>query len=267
MSDETQLDRIQPTALVRRPDSLWIATTQRRRAYPFDSPLEAATVVAAGRTDLSTLKGFPFPRRSGILAAWRQLENAGREGPETLAAALIVLIESVPAAQMENVRALPRSLARSGAPGARSTAAHPRGYRGTKHKPPKAPASGALDLRGALCDRKQTAVVLKRLWTHRKRAADALVAHGFSRVAIARLLAADQPPMDPFLAYHCEDFPARAALTPDFVEHALYGVAALPWRSVRRAHAAWMDLDLSRNDELRDLAVYAQATGRQNGIE
>jgi hypothetical protein len=73
--------------------------------------------------------------------------------------------------------------------------------------------------------------------------------------------------MDPFLAYHCEDFPARAALTPDFVEHALYGVAALPWRSVRRAHAAWMDLDLSRNDELRDLAVYAQATGRQNGIE
>lgn len=100
------------------------------------------------------------PEAAALAAAWRALESVSDWGEATLGHVLAVLRGTVPAME---------AAAELGALGVevpaapRATAAHPRAYRGTKHRPPKPRQPEAVDVRAYLLTRRHTDQVLEQL--------------------------------------------------------------------------------------------------------
>jgi len=136
------------------------------------------------RVPLQELSEKEAPGRTALLASWEALAQARGATVETLVHVLQVLLATVPGDE-----APPRSL---GHPWLepppvrpRRTAAHPRGYRGTIHQPPKKPRPTVLDVRPYLLHRRTLGALLEPLWPHVPEATQLLEAQGYSRERVA----------------------------------------------------------------------------------
>jgi hypothetical protein len=141
-----------------------------------------------------------WPERDRLLAAWEALGAVTRLDAGTLADLLAVLLGTVPA--VVGPSPLPAPELAGEPPPPRATAAHPRAYRGTKHKPPRPAKPGAIDLRPHLDDPRHLGLILRALAPTFREAAPRLAAldvdDGASRL-IERAVAAGR---DPGLAAH-----------------------------------------------------------------
>jgi hypothetical protein len=100
------------------------------------------------------------PADSPLWPAWRALEVVTRWDATTLAHVLTVLRGTVPSADAApDLPALGAEVLPPRPP--RATAAHPRAFRGTKHRPPRAPQPKAVDVRPYLLARRHIDQVLE----------------------------------------------------------------------------------------------------------
>jgi len=136
------------------------------------------------RVPLQELSETEAPGRTALLASWEALSHARGATAETLVDVLQVLLATVPGDE-----APPRSLGHpwleSPPVRPRRTAAHPRGYRGTIHQPPKKPQPTVLDVRPYLLHRRTLGALLESLRPHMSEAVQVLESRGYSRERLA----------------------------------------------------------------------------------
>lgn len=162
-----------------------------------------------------------------LVAAWRSLAAVARWDATTAANVLVVLRETVPGLEAPGaLPALAPAIATPPAP--RATAAHPRAYRGTKHRPPRPPQAAVVDVRPYLVARRHVDEVLGVLGQPRGG--------------------------DPYVAWHHGG--DTSGLDPWFVTYVLPLLRGCAWSDVG-AFAA-----LARGGQLhRDPALYAALVG------
>lgn len=252
-------------AIVRSSSGLGLL--QSRRAADFVPPGEKNS---SNLASLFEVEWIPVKSRQQpaalveLVGAWERLNRVGSSGGDVLADMLLVLLSTVPSAKEE------------GGPSRRldplppvrwPTAAHPRGFRGTKHKPPKAPEPLRGDLRplpGALA---RTGSLLSDLWPLRTSSLRRLRKLGLDEGGLARLVDCARPPSDPYLTFHHLDVPNRAALPGGFVERLLPSLRGERWEVVRRAAALYQRLDLAHDAPLSLLAARALQVSRQKTLQ
>jgi hypothetical protein len=139
----------------------------------------------------------PLAREAEPVArAWAKLQRVRVVSPETLAGYLTILLATVPDLRSKSRRTQVSVTAEPERP--RATAAHPRAFRGTKYKPPKAAKTSPVDLRVELFAR---GAIGRRLAESRaviEPALDLLARRGFAAERLTRIAAGG----DPYLAYH-----------------------------------------------------------------
>ena len=176
MMDETTI----ATAVLRTPRQLLVVLNRRRE--PFEPPSPEPVDTAGGEHAPPPTAAGPYvesfvsiaaapatlvPQRDELLRAWDILARAVTSSQDVRDALALVLRSSVPAPYSSTAPSTayqpwngevgrdvdPKQLPQQSAAMARTkrTAAHPRGYRGTKHKPPTPPRSAPVDLRDFVC--------------------------------------------------------------------------------------------------------------------
>ncbi|MEO8701360.1 MAG: hypothetical protein ABI867_15035 [Kofleriaceae bacterium] len=103
----------------------------------------------------------PLPASSPLHVAWAALAAVTTWDATALAHVLAILRASVPSTDAVELPALGATVRAPDAP--KATAAHPRAYRGTKHRPPKPALPDPVDVRPYLLARRHIAQVLERL--------------------------------------------------------------------------------------------------------
>ncbi|MBI4819208.1 MAG: hypothetical protein HY791_23250 [Deltaproteobacteria bacterium] len=176
------------------------------------------------------------PCEAGLESAWARLARVSTIDAGSLADLRAVLESSLPDPETKE-----RTVDRLTVPNARDvrgTAAHPRAYRGTKHKLPKPPLD-SRDLRFHLLSRRGEREVLRWVTTE---APDAL-------------------PTDPYLLrWHGNGQVDRNRLPPVFVRELLYSLRGEPWSGVREAAAVFRRMSLDSRQAARRTIALALAT-------
>ena len=184
-------------------------------------------------------------------------------GADVLADFLLVLLSTVPSAK--EVGGPPQRL-EAPPPVPRSTAAHPRAFRGTTHKPPKPPESVKGDLRPLLGAPSSTRSLLSCALALKGVVIQAAAATRSRKKPPCQVGRVHEPTADPYMAFHHPDAPSRAALPPEFVERLLPSMSGERWEVVRRAAALHQRLSLSNDEHLSFLAARALHASRQNAL-
>ncbi|HTR55615.1 MAG TPA: hypothetical protein VMJ10_33290 [Kofleriaceae bacterium] len=161
--------------------------------------------------------------RAELWTAWRALESVTTWDETTLEHVLTVLRATVPCADTpENLPALGPEV--HAAPEPRATAAHPRAFRGTKHRPPRPEQPDAVDVRPYLLTRRHIDQILELLGQPRG--------------------------TDPYVAWnHRVD--ATANFDPMFVMHLLPLFKECAWSDIGAFASLARSLHLHRHPELR----------------
>lgn len=141
----------------REAGALWARVARQMIAPDFGSPASVAEAAEAGawyRIALCSLDALPlplFPQKMPLLAAWDALGHAEAADAQVRDALRLTLTETV--LGESSSQALPPFLPEPDRArrDIKPTAAHPRAYRGTKHKPPKPKEAAPSDLHPALC--------------------------------------------------------------------------------------------------------------------
>ena len=97
---------------------------------------------------LAALEPRLLPLKAQLVAAWAALGHVSGPAPKTLAHLRMVLAETVPGRPYPDAYPAPTLVPERRI---KPTAAHPRAYQGTKHRPPKEKGTMPVDLRPALC--------------------------------------------------------------------------------------------------------------------
>ncbi|QSQ27519.1 hypothetical protein JY651_22535 [Pyxidicoccus parkwayensis] len=176
---------------------------------------EAGAEPALARVPLHEVSEREAPGRSLLLAAWEALARTRGATAETLTHVLRVLLGTV---QGDDVaaRALGHPWVEPPPAPFRRTAAHPRGYRGTIHQPPKRRQPEALDIRLHLLHRRDVQALLETLRPCVTEAVSRMLSQGFSAERLPRMAAAlaSSARADVALAYHHGFTEARGAEVP-----------------------------------------------------
>src|SRR5262249_5558835 len=148
MSSYERQHAVLQLAIVRSASRLTLV--QSRRSGDFVPPGDRDSSVLASLFGIEwiplTAPRLPAPLVD-LAAAWERLSSVGSPDGAVAAEVLPVLVSTVPSA--EEVAGPPQRLDKPPA-APRSTAAHPRAFRGTRYKPPKPPQSVKGDLRPLL---------------------------------------------------------------------------------------------------------------------
>ncbi|GEA11019.1 hypothetical protein [Alteromonas sp. KUL49] len=156
---------------------------------------------------LSAKDALPF---QPLISSWRLIGSTKKLTPEVLIALLVVIENTVPENHLnDNAPAL--DLAKPVLPHKR-TAAHPRGYKGTKYQPPKQRQNFLGDLRPALNSKKQTFEILCECWKLLPKVNIEANLLG----SATRLLSLQRPPLEPYLAIYHSDIHDTKGLQQDF---------------------------------------------------
>lgn len=195
-----------------RLDALTLETQEAEdRAFPWkvDHACELWPLAASSRAELWT--------------AWRALESVSSWDEKTLDHVLTVLRTTVPCSDTPpDLPALGPEV--HAAPEPRATAAHPRAFRGTKHRPPRPEQPDAVDVRPYLLTRRHTDQLLELLGQPRG--------------------------IDPYVAWnHRVD--STANFDPMFVTHLLPLLKECTWSDVGAFASLARALYLHRDAELR----------------
>jgi len=140
------------------------------------------------------------PQKKRLLASWMELSHYQASDSETLRHLLTVLLETI-ASFSEGGMPLPDFVPAAPEQTFRATAAHPRAYRGTKSRPPKARQVEPLDLRLYIDTEHNQNKLLSDSRPHLGKALDLLCRDGYDRERLAFLSSAPGR-VEPYLAYH-----------------------------------------------------------------
>src|SRR5579883_2800621 len=136
-------DHVRLIWIVRRPGELVALTSEPASKDP--------SSFAVKSTPLDLVSRSLFPEKPRLQESWRRLANVKAADANTLYDVMLVAIESVPdLSVVPTLLPLPNDWGE--APRSpKATSAHPRAFKGTKHRPPKNASPAALDIRGHLC--------------------------------------------------------------------------------------------------------------------
>src|SRR5438876_1141984 len=239
--------------VVRSEGQLLAVVSQRRVAAGSAAlPANAAEGYAVLNVPVQAVDQRLLAKKTRPCAAWERLCDVAVLDGSVLADVLTVLLSTAPAA-FPDVGPLLRLTAPPPLP--RRTAGHPRAFKGTKYRPPKPPRPAALDLRSALCSKRNTYTLLERLWPWRAEALAQLARLRFDEAGLARLARCPTPPLDPYLLFHHGGSPPPAKLAPLFVEWILPALAGASWPIVRRAASLFEQLRLADERHLAALGA------------
>jgi hypothetical protein len=158
-----------------------------------------------------------------LWTAWRALESVTSWDDGTLAHVLTVLRQTVPGLDVDgDLPALGPEV--HPAPPPRATAAHPRAYRGTRHRPPRPPRPDAVDVRPYLIARRHIDQVLELLGQPRG--------------------------IDPYVAWHFR-VDATASFEPTFVTYLLPLLRECTWSELGAFASLARTMELHRAPNLR----------------
>jgi len=225
-------------SIVRRPSELVALVGATNDIAESGSP--AICTIQLNKVQQSLYEAAPLKE------AWQHLAEASTMSENTLYNLLIVLIETVPDLSREsNQPLLPKEWGEEASP-VRATQAHPRAYKGTKHRPPKEPTHRTIDMRTYLCDPGSVQKVVSSLWKWMPRVRRRLERSGYSVKkieALERELSLPDGTSRNGLRKHW-------ALPPRFVR---YLWSFVRWRSPRELSdllSLYTALDLEHDDEL-----------------
>ena len=184
-----------------------------------------------------------FPAKDRFQESWHRLSQISVADEETLLHIFIVLLESVPDFSSEK-KADPWPADWGAQPTApRATAAHPRAFKGTKHRPPKSSGFPRFDLRPYLCDSGSIQALMTPLWKHAPRVRKRLEKAGCSAIALDAV--EDQLRADPGRK-GLWSLPAR------FVQYFWLDLRQQSRREASRFLRLFVDLELERDERLLD---------------
>lgn len=162
------------------------------------------------RINIESLNAKDALHFQSLISSWKLLASTKKLTSEVLIALLVVIENTVPKNHLnDNAPAL--VLAKPVLPHKR-TAAHPRGYKGTKYQPPKQRQSILGDLRPALNSKKQTFEILCECW---KLLPEVKIKANLLGSA-TKLLSLQRPPLEPYLAIFHPDIEDTKGLQLDF---------------------------------------------------
>ncbi|MCP3142668.1 hypothetical protein [Pyxidicoccus xibeiensis] len=141
------------------------------------------------RVPLRELTDAEAPGRASLLASWDALGQARGATADTLVHVLWVLLSTAPGDEAPS-RSLGHPWVEPPPAPFRRTAAHPRGYRGTLHQPPKRRQPEVLDVRPYLLHRRDIQALLQALRPCMEEAVGRLVECGWSEARLRRVVAA-----------------------------------------------------------------------------
>lgn len=216
----------------------------------------------------ASCSGPPGSRRKDrrrLQASWAALGRVTQPDAETLVHLVTVLLGTVAWATGPSGLSVP-DLGPAAAVEPRATAAHPRAYRGTKHKPPRARRADPLDLRPYLADPAQLRLVLQAFAPAFEGAREGLLASGVREDRIGVLGEAISAGVDPLIAYHVGRI--RKRITSDlFRTHILPSCLGATAAEVTQALALHEQLRLdARPDLLAAVAALFAAAGARAAI-
>ena len=196
-----------------------------------------------------------------LLEAHRRLAQVVYLDGNILTDILTVLLETV--SSHHRAGEIPPLALAPPPPPHKRTAAHPRGFKGTKYRPPKLPGGTPMDLRPALCDRKQTRQLLNGLWYYKAVALEVLRKR-LPSVNFELLAACTQAPVDPFVTVW---FPRLdSEIRPRFAEGFLWACRGVPDHKVSVLSGA-VERYLLRRPELSAAAAGIVATAKTAGVD
>jgi hypothetical protein len=210
--------------------------------------LRVAAPEREGEAQRYTVERSPMGDRA-LRVAWTRLAAAGRNDPSILADVLWVLASTVPVARRAPP---PPAIQPTASRTWTATAAHPRAFKGTKHKPVRAERGSVADLRPHLLAPGNTQAVLTLLWPTRALAGRRWRELGGPADAFRRMTRGAAPPPDVYVFVHHPDA-KRPALAPAFAERILPSLAGASWDVVRRA--ATLHSKIAIRDDLSGLLV------------
>ena len=246
------------TTILRRPDGLFGVLSSRQATFerpmpPKDADENSALAVPEEGPyieEVCPLASIPetLAHKTLLLRSWEALREVTAWNGDTLANVLHVLTFTVADAAAD-VRDVPALVVTEPVPPPRSTAAHPRAYRGTKHKPPKPPRVAPDDLRPHLCVAADEDRILARLSPHFEEAV-ALVEKDHPYGGVLR--SQGRGSLRPYgQCWPPECRKQIAALPVGFRRHLLWNLRACDWEHVSAALSAYWALGLDQDVRLR----------------
>ena len=167
---------------IRRPGHLAVLVNQKTSEFSFDSGeyslAELSQLYEVKELPFNSLKSGDCQRSGQMTDSWDYLSRVSDWNEETLFHLLVVLIETLPV--YSKLEQTPPTLDFSDAPAQfQPTAAHPRAYKGTRDRRPKAKSLPTMDIRPHTCDRRSLVMILSRLSEYWVAAAEALSRVGY----------------------------------------------------------------------------------------
>lgn len=180
-------------SVVRRPDEIVVRFATRSPEVGVGREAVGRDIYSLTDRDLADAGEADLPHGKRLRRAFDALSQAESLDLEVFEQVLWILLGTVPSARpLDLPPTLPASTAK---PSAKRTAAHPRGFRGTKYQPPKLPRPKAIDLRPALCERNATHQILERGWHFRHRVLPSIADElEVPRTVVDRWLKQESPP-------------------------------------------------------------------------
>ena len=180
-------------SIVRRPDEIVVRFATRSPEVGVGREAVGRDIYSLTDRDLADVGEADLPHGKRLRRAFDALSQAESLDREVFEQVLWILLGTVPSARpLDLPPTLPASTAK---PSAKRTAAHPRGFRGTKYQPPKLPRPKAIDLRPALCERNATHQILERGWHFRHRVLPSIADElEVPRTVVDRWLKQESPP-------------------------------------------------------------------------
>lgn len=204
---------------------------------------------------IDEMKPVVCPSAVSIGEAWRSLARFRVDDPAVIAAAVRVLLETVPSETRASapIPCLPAARATR-----RRTAAHPRGFRGRRLV-----QSPAVDLRAVISHRQAWPALRQALRFQSSAVFKLLETLGYERDRLAGLLDA----RDPYVAYHHRSGEGTlAALPRRFTTRILPLLRSCSWDAVLRSIALYRALDLERDDPLLASVVHLLDEASNHGV-
>jgi len=243
------------TSIVRNPDGLKARICGSCGIFRFPGLSDEPLGIEYFSHDVALIDARPHVVSHQLLLeqSFAALANASPNSLQTFERVLTLVLLTVP--QVHRVDQQPVLKTPPQAAPRLRTAAHTRGFRGTRYQPPKSASVAKVDLRAAACSRKQSREILATGWQFRHRVVPDLASKLGLPAAGSRRLTEPTVPRDPFIAAWFPQAPAEPNLDTGFVENLLWCCRSLPWKQVAALYGTYQRLRLRHDEQLQTIVA------------